>query len=72
MPTDLFTIFSPFLYDLWMKNIDQTPEERSLLYQTLSSYIHQYKDVVHTHRTHGNAKDIRDAYCLHALNHTFK
>ena len=50
------------------KKLDQLTLFQSNIY----SYIHNYNDVLYQNQTHENHDQIRNIYCLHALDHVIK
>lgn len=42
------------------------------LQNNLFNQMNNYRDMVYCNRDMSNAKEIRNAYCLHALNHITK
>jgi U3 small nucleolar RNA-associated protein 25 len=42
------------------------------LQRGLFGFVNKYKDCLFSQRSHQNATELRNLYCLHALNHVFK
>ena len=55
------------LVDTWGRGADF-----SELQSALAPHIACYRDMCFPQRTHANAQEITDLYCLHALNHVLK
>ncbi|KAF2091142.1 DUF1253-domain-containing protein, partial [Saccharata proteae CBS 121410] len=53
-------------------NVSSHMKEFTKLQQGLSPFVFDYHDVLFGARTVANAQDLRQLYCLHALNHIFK
>ncbi|KAJ3037674.1 rRNA-binding ribosome biosynthesis protein utp25 [Rhizophlyctis rosea] len=65
------------LHDPFQKlNSPLTPTDTNTPFTSLQShllpYMTAYKDVLFTHQTHANSRELRHTYCLHAVNHVFK
>ena len=55
------------LLDTWGHDRDFSP-----LQSSLAQHVACYRDVCFPARTHDNAEEIMDLYCMHALNHVLK